>query len=89
MASIAEVIGAVAIEISLIYVGVHVNDSTRAVRSATVNEKTSAISSWYAQVGSDQQAGQVVADGMTDPDSLTNGERVQFIYQMMDRCHKS
>ena len=59
VASVAEPIGAVAIVISLIYVGIQVNDSTRAVRSATANETSAAISSWYTQVGGNPQATRV------------------------------
>lgn len=79
-ASVAEVVGAVAIVISLIYVGIQVSDSTRAVRSATANETSAAISSWYANVGSDQQATQVFLHGITAPESLTSEEMAQYIY---------
>jgi hypothetical protein len=80
MASIAEVIGAVAIVVSLIYVGIQVTDSTRAVRSATASETAAAISSWYAAIGSSQQATQVFLDGITNPESLSREETAQFIY---------
>ena len=80
MASLAEVIGAVAIVISLVYVGIQVSDSTRAGRSAAANETSSAISSWYSALGSNQQATQVFLDGITNPDSLSREETAQFIY---------
>jgi len=82
MASIAEVIGAIAIIISLIYVGIQVNDGTRAVRSATANDTAAAISSWYEEVGVDQQASHVVLEGFANPDSLTREETAQFIWLM-------
>lgn len=37
-ASVAEIVGAFAVVVSLIHVGVQVNDSNRAVRSASVND---------------------------------------------------
>ena len=80
MASIAEVIGAIAIVISLVYVGVQVNDSTRAVRSAAASDTSAAISSWYAEVGGNQQATQVFLDGITNPESLSREETAQYIY---------
>ena len=55
MANIAEIFGALAVIISLIYVGVQVNDSAKAVRSASVNDANIAVQSWYLEVGSDQQ----------------------------------
>ena len=82
MASIAEVIGAVAIVISLMYVGVQLNDSTRAVRSASANETSAAISSWYTQIGSNSQASQVFIDGITSPESLSREEMIQFIFMV-------
>ena len=80
IAGVAEIIGAAAIIVSLIYVGIQVNDSTRAVRSATANEVSSTMSAWYVTVGSSQQATQVFFDGMTDPDSLSRQEFTQYIY---------
>ena len=37
-ASIAEIIGAIAVIVSLIYVGYQVNDNTSAIRSAAAND---------------------------------------------------
>ena len=79
LGAIAEVIGAIAIVISLIYVGVQVNDSTRAVRSATANEMSTALSSWYSELGNSRQGSEVFWRGMTNPESLTPEERFQFI----------
>jgi hypothetical protein len=80
MASVAEVVGALAIVISLIYVGVQVDDSTRAVRSATANETTTAMSAWYESIGSDPRSVQLIYAGMSDPDSLAAEQWLQFVY---------
>ena len=80
MASIAEVIGAVAIVVSLIYVGVQVKDSTRAVRSATANETSAALSTWYREIGTDPEAGRVFLDRMTNPELLSREELFRFIF---------
>ena len=53
VASIAEIVGAFAVVISLIYVGVQVNDSAGAVRAASANDANVAVQSWYQQIGSD------------------------------------
>ena len=81
LANIAEVIGAIAIVISLIYVGIQVNDSTRAVRSATANETSAAMSDWYIQLGTDQQSSNTFLTGMTAPDSLSPNDLFQFVMQ--------
>jgi hypothetical protein len=80
IANIAEVIGAFAIVISLIYVGVQVADSTRAVRSASANETSSAMSSWYLQVGNDPQSSKVYRRGIAAPETLSEDEVIQFIF---------
>ena len=55
LASIAEIISAFAVVISLIYVGVQVKDSASAARSAAANDANVALQRWYLQIGSDQQ----------------------------------
>ena len=82
IASIAEIIGAIAIVVSLIYVGVQVSDSTRAVRSATATETFAAISSWYAEVGTNSEATKIMPDAMNDPESLSREEALQFVYML-------
>ena len=72
-ASIAEIIGAFAVVISLIYVGVQVNDSTSAVRAASANDVNVALQSWYLQIGSDQQ---------TNEEALSNEEEFQFLMML-------
>ena len=82
LASIAEVIGAIAIFISLIYVGIQVNDSTRAVRSATANELAASLSALYAEVGIDPKASLVLLDGFANPELLSREETAQFVYMV-------
>jgi len=55
LANIAEIIGAFAVVISLIYVGLQVNNSAVAVRSASANDANVALQNWYLEIGSDQQ----------------------------------
>ncbi len=81
-ASIAEIVGAIAIVISLVYVGIQVNDSTRAVMSASANDVAGLVQGWYLEVGSDPVASKVMADGMTDPESFSREDRLQFIFMM-------
>jgi len=53
-ASIAEIIGAFAVVISLLYAGVQVNDSASAVRSASANDVNVALQSRYLEIGTVQ-----------------------------------
>ena len=79
-ANVAEIVGTAAVVVSLIYVGIQVNDSTRAVRSATANQTTSAISAWYSNIGNNEQSAALFAKGIVDPESLSAEELAQFIY---------
>lgn len=80
IASLAEVIGATAIVVSLIYVGIQVQDSTRAVRSATANDISEAMAAWYISTGNNPEASAIVLDGMTNPETLSREQTAQYIY---------
>lgn len=78
--SLAEIVSAVAIVISLIYVGIQVTESTRAVRSATANETAATISNWYMTLGASPETAETYARAMEDPESVSRGEFLQFMY---------
>lgn len=78
-ANIAEIVGAAAIIISLVYVSIQVRDNTNAIRSAATNDAATAMQSWYMTVGSDEQTSHVFYHGMTQPESLTAEQMFQFI----------
>ncbi len=82
LASIAEIIGAFAVVISLIYVGLQVNDNAGAVRSASANDANVALQSWYLQIGSDQQSSELFYDALTSEVALSNQEEFQFLMMM-------
>ena len=79
LASIAEIVGAFAVVISLIYVGVQVNDSAGAVRAASANDANVAVQSWYQQIGSDQQTSEIFYEALTSEEALSNQEEFQFL----------
>jgi hypothetical protein len=82
LASIAEIIGAFAVVISLIYVGIQVNDSAGAVRSGAANDANVAMQSWFLQVGSDQQTSDLVYRGLLSEEPLSNAEEFQYLMMM-------
>ena len=55
-ASVAEIAGAIAVIVSLIYVGYQVNDNTAAIRSAAANDASVAMQTWYLEMGSNPEA---------------------------------
>ena len=79
LASIAEIVGAFAVVVSLIYVGVQVNDSVRAVRSASANDAAVAVQDWYIQVGSDSETSTLFYEGLTSKEPLETNDEFQFL----------
>ncbi len=82
LASIAEIIGAFAVVLSLIYVGVQVNDNAGAVRSAAANDANVATQNWYMQIGADQQTSALFYEALTSEVALSNQEEFQFLMMM-------
>ena len=79
LAHVAEIIGALAVIISLLYVGVQVKDSVGASRSASVNDANVALQSWYLELGSNEQASSLFYRGLLSEEALPNEEEFQFL----------
>ena len=79
LANIAEVIGAFAVVVSLIYVGVQVDDSNSAVRSASVNDANVSVQEWYMQIGSDKQTSRLFYSALMSDEAMSNEDEFQFI----------
>lgn len=78
-ASIAEIVGAFAVVLSLIYVGIQVNDSASAVRAASTNDANAAVQNWYLQIGTDAQTSEIFYDGLVSQEPLSTHDEFQFL----------
>ena len=78
-ANVADMVGAVAIIVSLIYVSIQVRDNTNAIKSAATNDAATAVQEWYMVLGSSEQTSKIFYNGMTKPESLTNEQMFQFM----------
>ena len=81
-ALIAELIGAVAIIISLIFVGIQLRDNTRATRSANASEANALTVSWYLELGNNPQTSSLFYRYLTDFDSLSQEEKFQMVMKL-------
>jgi hypothetical protein len=81
-AHIAEIIGAFAVVISLLYVGVQVNDSASAVRAASANDVNVALQSWYLDIGTNQQTSELFYEALTSEEALSNEKEFQFLMML-------
>jgi hypothetical protein len=78
-ASIAEIIGAVAIVLSLVFVGVQLQKNTAATRSVSAIAVADSMSQWYSNLGSNEKTSNMFRNFMADPNSLSEEQRFQVI----------
>jgi len=75
--TLVETVGLAAVVLSLVFVGLEVNESTRATRSATAADTTATIAEWYSSISSDEQLSKVFRTFVADPQALTLDEQFQ------------
>lgn len=80
--AVGEIMGAVAVIVSLIYVGHQVHDNTSAIRSAAANDASVAMQTWYLEMGSNRQASDTWFNAMTSPEPLPTNDEFQFLMMM-------
>jgi len=84
--AIAELVGSVAVVITIAYLAVQIKQSAKSARSAATNESRAAVTDVLTGISVDTEASRVYARGITNPDSLDPEERVRFdliVYQTL------
>jgi len=81
-ASLAEIIGAFAVVVSLVYVGIQVNDSAGAVRSASANDANVALQAFYLQLGADRETSSIMYRGLKSELALADEDEYQFLMML-------
>jgi hypothetical protein len=79
IAHIAEIIGAVAIVFSLVFVGIQLQKNTSATKSASAIAATNSMSQWYSNLGSSEQNSNLFRNFMADPSSMSEEQQFQVI----------
>jgi hypothetical protein len=82
---VAEIVGAIAIIITLVYLSIQVKDSARASRAAAVTDATTAMQAFYQELGSNPATSKLFLDGLTKPDTLPREAQFQYL-MMMHSC---
>ena len=80
---ISEIIGAVAIIGSLVFVGFEVRQNTSAIQSSAAQSVHENFAAWYSSAQSDPVLLAASMKGMQDYGSLTDIEKAQFIAMFM------
>jgi hypothetical protein len=75
-------VGGIAVIVSLIYVGLQVSDSTSAIRFAAASDATTAMQSWYLEMGRNRQASDIWYNAMWSPEPLSDRDEFQFMMSM-------
>jgi hypothetical protein len=83
LANLGQIVGAIAVVISLFYVAHQIRQNTNAVRSATAQEVHEHFANWYNLLAADAELSQIAATGLRDYTSLSEQERVRFIAAFM------
>ena len=83
LANLGQIIGAIAVVISLFYVAYQIRQNTNAVRSATAQTVHEHFAKWYHLLAADGDLSQIVANGLRDYSSLSEQEKNRFIATFM------
>jgi hypothetical protein len=83
---IADIVGAIAIVITLVYLAIQIKDSARSSRSAAVTDATTAMQGFYQELGSNPVASKLFLDGLTDPGALSKHDQFQYL-MLMHSCY--
>lgn len=83
LAYLADIIGAIAVVVSLFYVGSQIRQNTRAVKSATAQSVHENFASWYHLLANDGELSQVVVNGLKDYASLSEMDKARFVATFM------
>ena len=76
----AEIVSALGLVISLIYVGVQVTDNTSAMRSETASNASTEFIDWYTHISADPELVDVWLRGVTAPETLDEQQRLRFVF---------
>lgn len=77
---ISNVVGSVAVALTVVYLAIEVRASTRATYAQTYQTAVAALGDMAAIVGESKEKAKLYADGMADPDRLDEDEYLQFAY---------
>jgi hypothetical protein len=82
---IADIVSAIAIVITLVYLALQIKDSARSSRSAAVTDATTAMQAFYQELGSNPATSKLFLEAVTNPDALSQQDQFQFL-MLMHSC---
>ena len=79
LALVAEILGGIAILITLLFVGIQFKENAKATKSANASSTIAALANWYVEMGNNSESSDLFYNFMADPDVLTPQQRFQAI----------
>lgn len=79
LSNLAQVIGGLAVVVSLFYVASQIRQNTNAVRSAAAQNVHENFASWYHLLARDADISRIAVDGLRDYASLAEVDKARFI----------
>ena len=83
LANLGQIIGAIAVVISLIYVALSIRQNTNAIRAATAQSVHEHYANWYNSFAGDETLSQIAINGLKDYGSLSETEKARFVALFM------
>lgn len=77
--ALGEIVGALAVVLTLVYLAVQVRQNTTALRGATAAEAVGAVREWNSRLIDDLVVSELFAKGVEDPTQLSDAERRRFV----------
>jgi hypothetical protein len=83
LGNLGEILGALAVVVSLFYVGSQIRQNTAAVRSSTAQAVHDNYAAWYSHLAADGELVRISIQGLKDYASLPDVEKARFVSNFM------
>lgn len=84
LANLGEIIGAIAVVVSLIYLAVQVRQNTQAQRTENFSRALDRVAAMQATLSQDSDTAVIFSKGVVEPSNLSPKERLQFTWAMYE-----
>ena len=78
MGALSEMIGAIAVVITLVYLAIQIRQNTRAIRLDTGHDVAEEYRDIFALMAQDKDLAELVNKAATSPDSITGADKVRY-----------
>tara|TARA_R110002096_G_scaffold381676_1_gene575549 strand:- start:43 stop:570 length:528 start_codon:yes stop_codon:yes gene_type:complete len=84
LANLAEIVGAIAVVVSLVYLAVQVRQNTMAQRTENYSRALERVAAMQSTLSQNVETSIILSKGVVDPSKITATERLQFTWSMYE-----